>query len=452
MPPKTKNQTNEKDVKVDKDDGLKIVKGGVLLRELELLFLSDKVSRLQERSDYLTKHNGEFSVEAKEKDNYLHEMIATLTSEARAFDLKISNLEKTMEYLKAERAESHTTLLKDLNSIKMNHNAAVDNLQIQLNAAKMQLQEVHEFTLRKCVIEEQIASLKEQLHIEKRKHEEAVRDVERFSFQEHEKLKREMASCIEYMNQQMRRQTEEQLHSNTKRTISANEQLAKELAYHMKQRDVLALKNHQLIEENAQLEHKLVSAKKELESLKKMIEEKTSAGGSIATVEEVVKFLYVCLEDLDLKMLDKLPCGDFLASNSDKNQNTESPPTSLAQLDTKKRQDFLEHLLRTAISLRAVKPHIDSNKSNNESEATSLDVWSHVLSGGYDKPNVSVEDIMALKNDLMHLDDAVAEKPSNCSTTSSIQTNWMVMRKRPSLSANITEHQKMSMSVINIGF
>ncbi|KAJ7550055.1 hypothetical protein O6H91_07G080900 [Diphasiastrum complanatum] len=381
-----------------------------------------------------------------------------------------------MEYLKAERAESHTTLLKDLNSIKMNHNAAVDNLQIQLNAAKMQLQEVHEFTLRKCVIEEQIASLKEQLHIEKRKHEEAVRDVERFSFQEHEKLKREMASCIEYMNQQMRRQTEEQLHSNTKRTISANEQLAKELAYHMKQRDVLALKNHQLIEENAQLEHKLVSAKKEqkeikelivyneqlkanfqgeqkeLESLKKMIEEKTSAGGSIATVEEVVKFLYVCLEDLDLKMLDKLPCGDFLASNSDKNQNTESPPTSLAQLDTKKRQDFLEHLLRTAISLRAVKPHIDSNKSNNESEATSLDVWSHVLSGGYDKPNVSVEDIMALKNDLMHLDDAVAEKPSNCSTTSSIQTNWMVMRKRPSLSANITEHQKMSMSVINIGF
>lgn len=109
--------------------------------------------------------------------------------------------------------------------------------------------------------------MKETIEEERKKHQDVISDIERAALQEKERLRKEMAVRIEETKIQMLQQMDEQLHAKTKRTMVENEQLGKELGYHIRQTELLLQKNEKLVHENIDLHRKVLLAKEVQEDL-----------------------------------------------------------------------------------------------------------------------------------------------------------------------------------------
>ncbi|EFJ36356.1 hypothetical protein SELMODRAFT_404282 [Selaginella moellendorffii] len=459
-------------------DELDVVKGEIQAKDLQILCSNDKIARLEERAFNLGSVIKETRRQAEDRDKILEDQIAALTRDAKEFDRRSEEMEQIIETLKKERAESHAALLAELNELKTTHRIQVEAIQKELDDAHNLIQAVKEFTLRRAAIEKEIQNLKNQLSKEKKQHQEALNDVERVAQQERERLRKEMAVKIEETKLLMIKQTEEQLHVKTKRTILENEQLAKEVAYHIRQTELLVLKNGQLQHENNELEDKMLAAKEleeelarknhsyqkasrillfklqeqhlaanieaieemdelkhlinrneqlkaeiqkehqDLEKLKAAIEEKTKCAESVGAAEEAVKFLYLALEDVELEELANVDEDTSLIPEDGVDLNT--PTNHLDLLPIQQRQDFLKHLLRTAISLRVMMQKAISSDTAPKGQPSVFGSWSHVLyEGQEDKPRISVEDILAFQVDTNDLDNAGPPRRVSCA----IQTN-----------------------------
>jgi len=237
--------------------------------------------------------------------------------------------------------------------------------------------------------------LKEQLLREQRDHAEAISDVERVSVQEKERLKKEIQTRVEETKREMMKSMGEQLHSKTKKTIVENEQLRKEVAYHTSQTEILLQQNEKLLQDLAVANRTLQLAKELEEDLArrnhmyqkttrilvfKLREKQMAASGPRKKTEqekkndeelkelwktterlktpqspdyqkgpldsknvvrdEAVKFLFACLEDIELERLAKAPLDSITSSVDPTPRNR--PDMGLAEFSVKQRQDLVK--------------------------------------------------------------------------------------------------------------
>ncbi|XP_024544035.1 uncharacterized protein LOC9660941 [Selaginella moellendorffii] len=173
-----------------------------------------------------------------------------------------------------------------------------------------------------------------------------------------------------------------------------------------------------LINRNEQLKAEIQKEHQDLEKLKAAIEEKTKCAESVGAAEEAVKFLYLALEDVELEELANVDEDTSLIPEDGVDLNT--PTNHLDLLPIQQRQDFLKHLLRTAISLRVMMQKAISSDTAPKGQPSVFGSWSHVLyEGQEDKPRISVEDILAFQVDTNDLDNAGPPRRVSCA----IQTN-----------------------------
>ncbi|CAK9252893.1 unnamed protein product [Sphagnum jensenii] len=341
-------------------DELEVLKGTLLARELEVFTIKDKMHRLEDRSQLM---------------------------------------EQTMEHLSASLGEK-ISMLTDINNY--------------------------------------LKRLKDQLQREQRDHAEAISDVERVSVQEKERLKKEIQIRVEETRKEMTKLIEEQLHSKTKRTITDNEQLKKEVAYHTYQTDILLQQNEKLIQEAGEhvrslhlakeLEEELArrnhiyqkttrilvfklqelqdgrkeqteKEKKDSEELQELLKraeqlktppQPEHQRGSITAkgraCEDAIKFLYACLEDIELERIAHTPVQNLVLSSE---STPVLQPDTLDQFSLKQRHHLLVKLLHQAVSLKSFMDQMGSHSRR-----------SGYISGGRSPkgkvPKIQVSDILEL--------------------------------------------------------
>ncbi|MCO5586847.1 hypothetical protein L7F22_040792 [Adiantum nelumboides] len=259
MPPKKGGfGKKENDVKNEKGGD---IEGLLLEKDLEIATLLDKLSRLEKRSQSLTVLTEKQQLAVKEMEEKLQDVISCLTSDVKEKALKINGLEAALGDLKAESTTTIDALTKDLNDLKNTHKFVTEDLRLQLANAQVQLRDIDDFRAKKTAIEQEVVGLKEKIEEERKKHQDVISDIERAALQEKERLRKEMAVRIEETKIQMLQQMDEQLHAKTKRTMVENEQLGKELGYHIRQTEWLLQKNEKLVQENIDLHRKVLLAK-----------------------------------------------------------------------------------------------------------------------------------------------------------------------------------------------
>eukprot|EP01018_Ginkgo_biloba_P023757 Gb_10617 [translate_table: standard] len=401
MPPKKINGGKKEDGKGD-ESAVEALQAKLIEKGLEIETLSDKIHRLEKRSQHLASLNENQRAQAKDNEEKLRDVIACLTSGLKEKDTKIKELEMLLENTKAETDHSVEVLTKELNDLKSSHKFVVNDLHLQLDNSEVLLRGIDDFNKKRASIEEENVGLKAQLEREKKDHQEAISDVQRTALQEKERLRKEIAARVEETKQQMLLMMDGQLNAKTKRTIVENERLTKELAYHVRQTELLLQKNEKLVNENIELHRKMLLAKEveedmarrnhmyqqtmrllvyklrdkglankadkseeedlkwligqnkqlksdihrehwEQEKLKDKIGERTEAVQSASTEEKVMKFIYACFEDIELEKFGMLPAdsGPHLNSDSVFNDGVPTLPTSMDQLTREQRQEFL---------------------------------------------------------------------------------------------------------------
>ncbi|MCO5559032.1 hypothetical protein L7F22_012624 [Adiantum nelumboides] len=304
----------------------------------------------------------------KEMEEKLQDVIACLSSELKNKELKVYQLEESFKDLKAENMKAIEKFTKDMHELQNTHKFVTDNLHLQLANAEVQLRDIDEFREQKAAIEQEIA---------------------RSVCVEDELAKRNL------MNQRTIRillyKFQEGLHADK----------------HDFHRKMLV----------AERKDEDIHRKKELEQIKIYIQEQTKAVDSVSGAEEAMRFLYACLDDIELETITGAqeravsPCVTDLKANREKSTEL---PCSLDQLTTVQRQKLLMNLLRTAISIRAVAQNSSIQKP---------------LPGA-----VSVEDILSLSVEGGHIDEVERSSVSTRKIVSvGVQTDALNLEERLAL-------------------
>ncbi|KAH7278490.1 hypothetical protein KP509_38G044300 [Ceratopteris richardii] len=476
MPPK-KGGSGRKDGS-GRDDKAGNIEGLLLEKDLEIATLLDKLSRLEKRSLKLTVLTEKQHNAAKEMEEKLQDVISCLTIDVKEKEEKINGLEVALGDLKAESTATIEALTKDLNELRNTHKFVTEDLRLQLANAQVQLRDIDDFRAKKTAIEQEVVGLKEKIEEERKKHQDVISDIERAALQEKERLRKEMTVRIEETKIQMLQQMDEQLHAKTKRTMVENEQLGKELGYHVRQTEMLLEKNEKLVQENIELHRKVLLAKEVQEDLshRNRMNQKTirillyklrerhyrlksekhaqeqelkvlsyqhnsepfdilelnqksrptddkSDDITTRTAEEALKFLQACLESIETDHIDKIiklrlnsrlkaEVGDRLKANS----CHENP---FDGLNSQEKHEVLMHILRAAVSLRAVCQNAGISSQWNESP--------HLDNISCKEEAFSVDEILKLPIERLCLGDAVVNKSERNvkSVSSSAQTDEM---------------------------
>ncbi|KAJ7569575.1 hypothetical protein O6H91_01G090000 [Diphasiastrum complanatum] len=316
-----------------------------------------------------------------------------------------------------------------------------------------------------------------------------------------------MAACIEETKQSMIKQTDEQLQAKTKRTIIENEQLNRELGFQIKHTEALLHKNEKLVEDNIELHRQILLAEeleedlarrneahqktmrillfklhekhlatklerkmeeKELQELishnealkadvqeeeqhlkilKDFIAERSRDAESSGAAEEAMKFLYACLEDLEVEWLLTAK-ADSCVPSSDTTysfQDNMRPilPNALDQLNHQQRKDFLKHLICTAVTLRAVTHNFNKAFDSEEVDLLFNKEINNVFTKAKTRGTIlSMEDILALPVGSMLLDEPVLRPDGSKvwikSVCSGVQTDLLENQEKPSEGGNIS--------------
>ncbi|KAJ7569574.1 hypothetical protein O6H91_01G090000 [Diphasiastrum complanatum] len=284
-----------------------------------------------------------------------------------------------------------------------------------------------------------------------------------------------MAACIEETKQSMIKQTDEQLQAKTKRTIIENEQLNRELGFQIKHTEALLHKNEKLVEDNIELHRQILLAEeleedlarrneahqktmrillfklhekhlatklerkmeeKELQELishnealkadvqeeeqhlkilKDFIAERSRDAESSGAAEEAMKFLYACLEDLEVEWL----------------------------LTAKADSCVPRHLICTAVTLRAVTHNFNKAFDSEEVDLLFNKEINNVFTKAKTRGTIlSMEDILALPVGSMLLDEPVLRPDGSKvwikSVCSGVQTDLLENQEKPSEGGNIS--------------
>lgn len=263
----------------------------------------------------------------------------------------------------------------------------------------------------------------------------------------------------------------------TKRTMVENEQLGKELSFHIRQTESLLLKNEKLVQENIDLHRKALLAKEVQEDLahrnrmnqksirillyklrerhsamkagrqadedemkrllcrqeqlrSSQVADKTGhmegTGGEVqSSAEEAMKFLQACLEDLEIEKVHNI-CRYQPASRLETDLRLAADikpclPSSLDVLDSRERQEVLMHLLRTAVSLQALCQNAVQPKQPGGLGYSASD-------------GVSINDILKLPVETLCGSEKIVSNLQNHKfVSSSIQTESMGLEERLAL-------------------
>ncbi|BBN05931.1 hypothetical protein MPTK1_3g17120 [Marchantia polymorpha subsp. ruderalis] len=480
-----------KDGKKGKQDDATMYRNLCIQKDMEVIVMEDKCRKLETRSMHVEEMIETLAKKTEEKIENLEKIVAYLNSEEAKKDEKIAKLEALVAKLETDMKETIERLNKELEDEKGRHEFQYNSLKLQLESANVKLREMHDFSLRKAAMEAELISLKEQLAKEQRDHAEAISDVERNAVQERERLKKEIERRVEETKKEMTRLMEEQLHQKTKRTITENEQLRKEVTYHTRQTDMMLQKNEKLTNENLDLHRSLILAKemeddlsfrnhmyqkttrilvfklrekeeemraaalavrdeadtvREEEELKALLSvsaeppkaasEESSA--SAKTGDEAMRFLYACLEDLELERLidAKKEVDRSHATRSDSKDerfalSTAHPPASrpvsppapiegVQRLDTlsvQQRQELLKKLIRAAASFRTVtdsmvEDALDYSKFSQAHPPKTVG-----------KSNIRVDDILGMPVEALRLDGPARAYQWKKPTTAAVQAD-----------------------------
>ncbi|MCO5555104.1 hypothetical protein L7F22_008645 [Adiantum nelumboides] len=341
----------------------------------------------------------------KEMEEKLQDVIACLSSELKNKELKVYQLEESFKDLKAENLKAIENFTKDMHELQNTHKFVTDNLRFQLANAEVQLRDIDEFREQKAAIEQEIASLKEQLEKEKKEHQDAISDTE--------------STTIKFIHNSLIRCkllhiVEDEL---AKRNLM-NQRTIRIL--HYKFQGIHADKHDDFHRKMLVAERKdedIHRKKRELEQIKIYIQEQTQAIDSVSGAEEAMRFLYACLDDIELETVTGAqeravsPCVTDLEANREKSTEL---PCSLDQLTTVQRQKLLMNLLRTAVSIRAVAQNSAIQKP---------------LPGA-----VSVEDILSLSVEGAHIDEVKCNSVSSRRVVSvGVQTDALNLEERLAL-------------------
>ncbi|KAH7291868.1 hypothetical protein KP509_29G039200 [Ceratopteris richardii] len=423
-------------------------------------------------------------------------LLSYFCSQLKAKESKFYKLEEAFNALKLENMKAIENFTKDMQDLQNNHKFVTEDLRLQLANAQVQLRDIDAFREQKSAIEQEITSLKEQLEREKKEHQEAISDTERAALQEKQRLRKEMLTRIQETKMQMLQHMDEQLDAKTKKTIAENDHLAKELGYHIRQSELLLQKNEKLAQENVELHRQVLLAKeveeelakrnltnqrtirillyklqdvhagnpecqgikiglpdhkgedlqinKDLEEIKRYIQQQTRALESVSGAEEAMRFLYACLEDIELENVSEIngQVDSHHAATSTTNiEEYLELPCSLDQLTLRQRQKLLLDLLRTAISLRAVTQDPGSQKTSKDLSSMMTHESLSAANGAF-----SVDDILTLSVDSAHLDglDSGSVKTGKLVSVG-VQTEVMNLEER--LALDIKERLRPCSSV-----
>ncbi|KAL3692336.1 hypothetical protein R1sor_005987 [Riccia sorocarpa] len=301
-----------KDGKKGKLDDGTMYKQLCIEKGLECVIMEDKCRKLEARSMHMEEVFEQITKNTEGKIANLEEIVSYLNSEEAKKAEKIADLEAQVVKLETELKETTERLNKELDDSKAKHEFEYNTLKLQMESANVKLREMHDFSLRKAAMETELISLKEQLAKEQRDHAEAISDVERSAVQERERLKKEIERRVEETKQQMTRLMEEQLHQMEDDLSFKNHLYQKtsrilvyklrELEKQMKEAAATAA-----IKEEPEDEGVKKHQEQELQALLNLSAEpaveKEELSPAAKTGEEAMRFLYACLEDLELDRL-----------------------------------------------------------------------------------------------------------------------------------------------------
>lgn len=194
-------------------DELDMLKASLLKKDLDVITITDKMRRLEDRSTYIVGSMEKLSVGAREKILTLTEIIDFLTNEGDTKDNRIAELEAACQKAEQDLKDNTAKMNKQMADLTSAHEFQLNSMKLKLEAAQVKIREMADFALKKKVIEDENAALKEQLLKEQRDHAEAISDVERVSVQEKERLKKEIQTRVEETKKEMSNTLKEQLHS-----------------------------------------------------------------------------------------------------------------------------------------------------------------------------------------------------------------------------------------------
>lgn len=165
--------------------------------------------------------------------------------------------------------------------------------------------------------------------------------------------------------------------------------------------------------------------------------EQTKAVESVSSAEEAMKFLYACLDDIEM---EKFSPHDQIMSSSETMSSPSvdgrlSLPSSLEDFTLQQRQEFLMHLLRTAVSLRAVAQNAEFFK-DTKGLSSPVDYWWFPSTRGHalDRLAFSVEDILKIPVGGLDLYEPLDRLESNIKSHSvGVQTEAMELEERLAL-------------------
>ncbi|EFJ05245.1 hypothetical protein SELMODRAFT_431748 [Selaginella moellendorffii] len=428
MAPKKGGKGGKKKDEGPVEDEVTILKRKVGEREAEILQLLEKLKALEEESQKLAGSILQIRSEAVERGEKFNDIIIYLTGEVKIKGEKAGRLEKELTTLKAEKTESAEALAKEIQDMRHGCKFILEDLRLQLDNAQVQLRDLNEFTMTKQALEQETKSLKEQLEREKKEHQESISDVERATLQERERLKKEMAVRIEDTRKLMIKQAHEQLHALEDDLIRRNgtyqktmrmlvfklreKYLANKMERKMEEEDL-----EQLLGRNEALKEDVRGEKKQLEKIKEVIEEKSAAAECTGPAEAAMKFLYGCIQDLEVERLLKARTDECCNSAEDTVEEIDAwphLPTSLDKLNFQQRKRFLKHLIRTAISLRVASRNFESlDHADKQDLEASFSMWTEAKETKKGSVHViSVEDILSLPLGSMQLDDSTVPSTS----------------------------------------
>jgi len=180
----------------------------------------------------------------------LHANLDENYSKIEESDNRIQRLEQQLEDQKQEAKDK-------LEEERIQSDQRAHELQTRNDILQAALDEVNEFKLNKDRLEDELGSLKRQLHEQQESHTRDVSAFDRKKAIEIDQLKKDMQKNIKETREYLKARTKDQLDSTTKRTIMENEQMATELHFQSKETERLLDRNQQLMDENAQLRRNL---------------------------------------------------------------------------------------------------------------------------------------------------------------------------------------------------
>lgn len=268
MPPK-KSDPKKKDDKNKGEEEPNEEERELIEKELVIGYLKSKLGRYQDTGDKLQVENVKLNEELETSKNNLKDINEFLTNELKARSLTTTALEGRLlelQRLLEDHKKQQENQLQELASLK---DKEIEALGVKIKEYEKKMRTTQEFLERKDFLENELAELKDTLDKKVREYEQRLVDMDRQHIQDREKWKRDMAQRIKETKLQMMKLTDNQLEMTTKRTIMENEQMSIELAYQSRQTEKLLGKNGKLLEENADLRRQLELSKQTEEELAK---------------------------------------------------------------------------------------------------------------------------------------------------------------------------------------